>query len=443
VRERLRRLWSRWARLEVGTKIFAGLAVGVGLGLALGPQAEQIRPLGMAFIRLLSMVVIPLVVASLAGGMASLGDIRAVGRVGAKTLLYYLVTTVAAILIGLVLADLVAPGSTIDPTSRAQLLQSTSGGVESSRVDEVRERTAPMQLLLNSIPKNFFEALAKGEMLQIIVFSLFFGAALAAIGKEKGGRLTELLASVNEAMTWMVGAVMQLAPLGVAALMASVVGPLGPSVLTSLAAYAGVVLAGLALHMFVVYPILLRVFAGRGAGWFFRAVRPAQAVAFSTSSSAATLPTSLACSRDRLGVSREIGDFCLPLGATVNMDGTALFLAVATLFIAQVYGVALTTVDQVGLVLSATLASIGTAAVPGASIPLLAMILTTVGVPIEGVGIIMGVDRVLDMCRTVVNITGDLVGVVIVGRSEGKLAALPAGGTQDGRAEPQAGRSGA
>ncbi|MBI5501391.1 MAG: dicarboxylate/amino acid:cation symporter [Deltaproteobacteria bacterium] len=421
----LRRAWSRWSRLELGTRIFAGLVAGIALGLALGPRAEDVRPVGMAFIRLLSMVVVPLVFFSLAGGMASLGDIRAVGRVGAKTLVYYLATTVVAVAIGLGLANVVDPGATVDAESRAKLMASTEGAVDAARVEEVREKTAPLQVLLDMIPRNVFEALARGEMLQIILFSLLFGAALAAIGREKGGRVTELLASANEAMIWMVGAVMRVAPLGVAALMASVVGPLGPSVLRSLAVYAGVVVAGLAVHMFLVYPLLLRLLARRGARWFFRAVRPAQAVAFSTSSSAATLPTSLACSRERLGVSREIGDFCLPLGATVNMDGTALFLAVATLFIAQIYGVTLGFSEQLGLVLTATLASIGTAAVPGASVPLLAMMLGTVGVPLEGVGIILGIDRVLDMCRTVVNITGDLVGVVIVGRSEGKLAEEP------------------
>ena len=418
----LRRAWTGWGRLDLGTKIFVGLVIGVILGLALGARAEELRPSGMAFIRLLSMVVVPLVFFSLAGGMASLGDIRSVGRIGAKTLAYYLVTTVFAVTIGLTLVNLIDPGHTVDPDSRARLMASTQGSMDEAKVNDVREKTSPVHVLLNMIPKNVFEALAKGEMLQIILFALLFGAGLAAIGAEKGRRITGILASANDAMVWMVGAIMRVAPLGVAALMASVVGPLGPSVLKSLAVYAGVVLAGLAIHMFLVYPLLLRVFARRGVGWFCRAVRPAQVVAFSTASSAATLPTSLSCARDRLGVSREVGDFCLPLGATINMDGTALFLAVATLFIAQVYGVALGVGDQLGLVLSVTLASIGTASVPGASIPLLAMMLTTVGVPIEGVGIILGIDRVLDMCRTAVNVTGDLVGVVIVGKSEGKLA---------------------
>ena len=418
----LRRAWTGWGRLDLGTKIFVGLVIGVILGLALGARAEELRPSGMAFIRLLSMVVVPLVFFSLAGGMASLGDIRSVGRIGAKTLAYYLVTTVFAVTIGLTLVNLIDPGHTVDPDSRARLMASTQGSMDEAKVNDVREKTSPVHVLLNMIPKNVFEALAKGEMLQIILFALLFGAGLAAIGAEKGRRITEILASANDAMVWMVGAIMRVAPFGVAALMASVVGPLGPSVLKSLAVYAGVVLAGLAIHTFLVLPLLLRLFARRGAGWFFRAVRPAQVVAFSTASSAATLPTSLSCARDRLGVSREVGDFCLPLGATINMDGTALFLAVATLFIAQVYGVALGVGDQLGLVLSVTLASIGTASVPGASIPLLAMMLTTVGVPIEGVGIILGIDRVLDMCRTAVNVTGDLVGVVIVGKSEGKLA---------------------
>ena len=421
----LRRAWNGWSRRDLGTKIFAGLVVGVILGLALGARAEELRPFGMAFIRLLSMVVVPLVLFSLAGGMASLGDIRSVGRIGAKTLGYYLMTTVFAVTVGLTLVNLVDPGHTVDPDSRARLLASTQGSMDETKVNEVREKTSPVQVLLNMIPKNVFEALAKGEMLQIILFALLFGAGLAAIGAERGRHVTEILAAANDAMVWMVGLIMRVAPLGVAALMASVVGPLGPSVLKSLAAYAGVVLAGLAIHTFLVYPLLLRLLARRGAGWFFRAARPAQVVAFSTSSSAATLPTSLACARDRLGVSRDVGDFCLPLGATINMDGTALFLAVATLFIAQVYGVALGVGDQLGLVLSVTLASIGTASVPGASIPLLAMLLTTVGVPIEGVGIILGIDRVLDMCRTAVNVTGDLVGVVIVGKSEGKLSEKP------------------
>jgi proton glutamate symport protein len=420
----LRKTWSRWARLELGTKIVVGLLVGVALGMALGPRAEEIRPFGTAFVRLLSMVVLPLVFASLVGGMAGLGEPRSIGRIGLKTLAYYALTTVLAIAIGIFLTDLIQPGATLDESARSRLLQSAGGGVDAASVDAVRHRTAGLELLVQAIPKNFFEALAKGEMLQVIVFSLFFGAALAALGKEKGGRLVELLAVVNDAMIWMVNVVMQLAPFGVAALMASVVGPLGPAVLASLAAYAGVALAGLALHLLVVYPLLLRLFARRGARWFFRAVRPAQVVAFSTSSSAATLPTSLACARERLGAAREVGDFCLPLGATINMDGTALFLAVATLFIAQVYGIALSTTDQIGLVLTTTLASIGTAAVPGASLPLLAMILTTVGIPLEGVGMILGVDRVLDMCRTAVNVTGDLSAVVVIARSEGKLAPL-------------------
>jgi Na+/H+-dicarboxylate symporter len=419
------RTWGWWGRRETTTKILAGMAAGVAVGAAMGADAEWLRPIGTAFIRLLSMVVLPLVFASLTVGIASLGDIRAVGRIGVKTLVYYITTTVIAIGIGMALANALQPGTTIDAEARAKLLASTEQGVDAERVAELRKRTEPGQILLDAIPRNVVESMAKGDMVPVIVFALFFGAALAAIGKEKGGRVLDLLAAVNDAAGWMVGAVMKVAPLGVLALMASVVGPLGLGVLRSLAAYAGLVLAGLILHMGLVYPALLWAFVRRGPRWFFGAIRPVQVLAFSTSSSAATLPVTLACSRDRLGVAPEIGDFCLPLGATINMDGTALYQAVAALFIAQVYGIHLGTADQITLVVTTTLASIGTAAIPGAGIPMLAMILSTVGLPVEGVGIILGVDRILDMCRTVVNVTGDLVGVVIVGRSEGKLGDVP------------------
>ncbi len=419
--EGLRRAWGRWGRLALTTKILLGMAAGVVAGLAAGPHAEALRPLGLAFIRLLSMMILPLVFASLTLGVGRLGDVRALGRIGIKTLVYYLGTTVLAVTIGLALANLVAPGDWVDAESRARLLGSTGVEVDAARIAELQHHSGIGQILLDAIPSNVFASLAKGEMVPVIVFALFFGAALAALGRERGGRVTDLLDAINEAALWMIGAVMRLAPLGVACLMASVVGPLGAGVLASLALYAAVVLAGLGFHAAVSYPALLWLLTRRGPVRFLRAVRPAQVVAFSTSSSAAALPTTLSCSRDRLGVADEVGAFCLPLGATINMDGTALYQAVAALFIAQVYGIQLDLAAQGTIVLTATLASIGTAAVPGAGVVMLAMILTSVGIPVEGVGMILGVDRLLDMCRTAVNVTGDLAGATIVARSEGRL----------------------
>ncbi|NMC70208.1 MAG: dicarboxylate/amino acid:cation symporter [Myxococcales bacterium] len=419
--EALRRAWGRWSRLALTTKILIGMAAGVGLGLAAGPHAEALRPLGLAFLRLLAMMILPLVFASLALGVGRLGDVRALGRIGIKTLAYYVGTTVLAVTIGLALANLVAPGEWLDAESRARLLASAGAAVDPARIAELREHTGVGQILLDAIPSNIFASMAEGAMVPVILFALFFGAALAAIGRERGGRVADLLDGVNEAALWMIGAVMRLAPLGVLFLMASVVGPLGAGILASLAVYAVVVLGGLGLHVGVSYPLLVWWLARRGPARFFRAVRPAQVVAFSTSSSAATLPTTMACARDRLGVPDELGAFCLPLGATINMDGTALYQAVATLFVAQVYGIPLDVEAQGTIVLTATLASIGTAAVPGAGVVMLAMILTSVGVPSEGIGMILGVDRLLDMCRTAVNVTGDLAGAVIVARSEGRL----------------------
>ncbi|MDI7266916.1 MAG: dicarboxylate/amino acid:cation symporter [Myxococcota bacterium] len=413
--------WNWWRGLPVTTKILAGMGAGVLAGLAAGSRAEALRPIGLVFIRLIGMVILPLVFASLALGIASLGDARSVGRIGVKTLALYVLTTVAAIVVGLGLANVVRPGEWIDPGARERLLESVESPIDPERIAELSERTDLGCLIVESVPRNVFESMAKGEMVPVIVFALFFGVAIAAIGRERGGRVADLLSSINDAAVWMVGAVMRLAPLGVAALMASVVGPIGLSVLRSLAVYAAVVLAGFLVHVLLIYSGLAWSLGRIGPVAFFRAVRPAMLVGFSTSSSAVTLPTTMSCSRERLGVAPEVGSFTLPLGATINMDGTALYQAVAALFVAQVYGVSLGPGEQATLVLTTTLASIGTAAVPGAGVVMLAMILGSVGLPAEGVGLILGVDRLLDMCRTAVNVTGDLAVTVVIARSEGKL----------------------
>ncbi len=397
------------------------MGAGVLAGLAAGSRAEALRPIGLVFIRLIGMVILPLVFASLALGIASLGDARSVGRIGVKTLALYVLTTVAAIVVGLGLANVVRPGEWIDPGARERLLASVESPIDPERIAELSERTGLGRLIVESVPRNVFESMAKGEMVPVIVFALFFGAAIAAIGRERGGRVVDLLSSVNDAAVWMVGAVMRLAPLGVAALMASVVGPIGLSVLQSLAVYVAVVLGGLLVHVLLIYSGLVWSLGRIGPVAFFRAVRPAMLVGFSTSSSAVTLPTTMSCSTERLGVAPEVGSFTLPLGATINMDGTALYQAVAAMFVAQVYGVSLGPGEQATLVLTTTLASIGTAAVPGAGVVMLAMILGSVGLPAEGVGLILGVDRLLDMCRTAVNIAGDLAVTTVIARSEGKL----------------------
>jgi Na+/H+-dicarboxylate symporter len=407
-------------KTKLHTKILVGLLVGVPVGLLLGPRAEAIKPIGDLFIRLIWMIVVPLVFASIFVGTASLGDIRKLGRIGAKTLAYYLVTTSIAITIGLVIAGIFKPGTGLNATTKTQLIESYKG--EAMRDLEIAsKRPGIVDTLVRIVPRNPFESLTAGDMLQVIFFAIMFGIAVTMIPGGRGKILIDFFDAVSNGMIQLVHIVMKFAPIGVCALIAAVVGRFGAQILLSLIKYAVIVLAGLAIHMGGVYSFSVWIFARMSPLAFFRGMRPAQLIAFTTSSSNATLPVTIECAEENLGVSRDVASFVLPLGATINMDGTALYQGVAAVFIAQVYGLPLTVLDQITIVLMATLASIGTAGVPSVGIITLTMVLRTVGLPLEGIALILGVDRILDMCRTIVNVTGDASAAVMVAATEGTL----------------------
>jgi Na+/H+-dicarboxylate symporter len=415
---------------KLHTKILIAMIAGIPLGLLLGPRAETIRPLGILFIRLIRMIVVPLVFSSLFVGTASLGDIRKLGRIGTKTIAYYLVTTALAISIGLILANIVRPGDTISEATRNSLMESYEA--DAARTIEIaREKPSMIETLTRIVPENPIESLARGDMLQTIFFAIIFAVAVTLLPSGRGKPLIDFFDAMSEAMIRIVHIVMNLAPLGVLALIASVVGKFGAEIMVSLLSYSLVVVAGLGVHAIFVYSLLVKVFSGMRLVDFFRGIRPAQLIAFSTSSSSATLPVTMECAEENLGVSEEVSSFVLPLGSTINMDGTALYQGVAAVFIAQVYGISLSFTDQVTIVVMAVLASIGAAGVPGVGIITLAMVLDQVGIPLEGIALILGVDRILDMCRSAVNITGDASAAVIVAATEGDLAAKPAAGKEN------------
>uniref|UniRef100_UPI003AFB8253 Aspartate transporter n=2 Tax=synthetic construct TaxID=32630 RepID=UPI003AFB8253 len=386
-------------------KILIGFVLGVIVGLIFGDKAEFIKPLGDIFLRLLKMIVVPLVFSTIVTGIASMGDVKKLGRIGAKTLIYYMITTTLAVTIGLILANIFKPGK----------------GLSLGEIHEVAHPNAPSftETLLNMIPTNPFEAMAEGNMLQIIVFAIFFGIALALMG-EKAEPVKKFFDSASEVMFKITDIVMKFAPYGVFALMAWTVGKYGLDVLAPLGKLILTVYLGCIIHILIVYTLLLRFLCKINPLRFFKKIKEAMLVAFSTCSSAATLPVTMRVAEE-LGVPESIASFTLPLGATINMDGTALYQGVAAIFVAQAYGVELTLGQQLTIVLTAVLASIGTAGVPGAGLVMLTMVLTSVGLPLEGIALIAGIDRILDMARTTVNVTGDLVATAIVARTENEL----------------------
>lgn len=375
--------------------------------------------LGRLFLALIKMVVIPLVFFSLLVGVASLGDFRKLGRIGLRTVLFFMGTTAVALIIGVGLCNLIKPGKLLAEDDRAVLLASYQGEA-SDTVADAAEAPSVVDQLLAIVPSNPIEALAQGEMLQIIFFALALGVALTFLKPERSKLVVDVADRLNDAMVMLVHIIMKLAPYGVGALLFKVVGSTGPTVLLALGVYGLVVLLGLALHLTLTYGAAVKFGAGLPYWRFLKAIRPAQLLGFSTSSSSATLPVTMECLEDNLGVSRQVSSFVLPLGATVNMDGTALYQGVAAIFIAQIYGMDLTLGQQATIVVSATLASVGAAGVPGAGMITLAMVLTTVGVPTEGLALVLGVDRLLDMFRTATNITGDSTATVLMARLEGE-----------------------
>ncbi len=415
-------------KLQLYTKILIGLILGIIVGIVANQSgitpffSTYIKPFGTAFIRLISMVVVPLVFASLFVGTASLNDIRKLGRIGGKTIAYYLCTTAIAIIIGLLLANIFKPGSGLTKATQDQLLANYSAEAQ-TKIDTALKKPGIAETLIDIIPTNPIRSLAEGEMLQIIFFALILGIAITLLPHEKGAPVIKFFDGVNEAMIKLVHIIMEFAPYGVFALIATIIGEFGLGILGPLFKYSIIVIVGLFLHIAITYTLALKILAkGRvKLRRFYRGIRPAQLIAFSSSSSSATLPVTMECVEENIGVSKEISSFVLPLGATINMDGTALYQGVASVFIAQVFGMDLTLGQQLTIVLMATLASIGAAGVPGVGMITLTMVLKQIGIPLEGIALILGVDRILDMCRTIVNITGDATCAAVVAFSEGQL----------------------
>lgn len=403
--------------MKLWQKILIGFVLGAIVGLIVGPPAAAVKPLGDLFIRLIKMLIVPLVFSSLVIGVSSMGDMRKLGRVGAKTLAYYLLTTAVAVTIGLLLASLIHPGAGFQIPSQKY---------------EAKPMPKLVDTLLNIIPTNALNAMVTDNMLQIIAFALFMGIAITLIG-ERGKPVHAFFDSLAEVMYKLTAMVMEFAPIGVFALMAWVTATNGPKVLLPLAKVIFVVYLGCFLHAAIVYSTAVSVFAHMNPLRYFRGFFDASLVAFSTCSSSATLPVSLRCAQENLGVPKDIASFTLPLGATINMDGTAIYQGVCALFIAEVYGVPLGMPQYLMIILTATLASIGTAGVPGAGMIMLTMVLQAVGLPLDGILLIAGIDRVLDMARTCINVTGDGAGAVVVAASEGELRALPADTTLAGK----------
>ncbi|HSD71619.1 MAG TPA: dicarboxylate/amino acid:cation symporter [Thermoanaerobaculia bacterium] len=416
------------------TKIFFGLVFGLVLGLlvhemsgdapwVLWTVANVAYPLGQIFLRLIFMIVVPLVFSSLVLGVLELGDVKKLGRIGLKTLGYTLFASGISVAIGITMVNFFRPGAGVDPSVRAEL-SSTFATQSQKTIENAQHAQSWADTLLSLIPRNplasAVDALS-GEMLALMVFAVFFGVALARIRDEKAEPLVDFFSAIQSVSMKIVDWAMALAPIGVAALMFSLTARAGFSVVPRLGGYVGVVVGGLAIQMFVVYSAILKGLAGvPPVEWFFRC-REVILTAFSTASSNATLPTSLRVSEEKLGIPQRIGNFVLTVGATGNQNGTALFEGVTVLFLAQVFGIHLTLSQQITVVIMSILAGVGTAGVPGGSLPLIVIVLQTVGIPPEGIGIILGVDRFLDMCRTTLNVVGDLVCATFVARSEREL----------------------
>lgn len=378
--------------------------------------ATKIKWIGDIFIRLLNMIAIPLVLASLIVGAASLGDIKKFARMGGKTIAFYISTTAFAITIGLILANIIQPGEQMPPDTKNKLLSVYQGDIEDKLQTQFEFDVT--NEIVNIVPKNPFDAMANGNMLQIVFFAVCIGIILTMINKEKAAPVTNFFDSLSEAMIKLVDVIMYIAPIGVFALISATIGEFGFEILTTLIWYTLTVLLGLIIHVLGTYGIILKVFTKLKFKDFFLAIRRAQAIAFSTSSSAATLPVTIECCQENLGISKSTTSFVLPLGATINMDGTALYQGVAAVFIAQVFGFDLNLTQQLTIVLTAVLASIGTAPVPGVGLIMLIIILRSVGIPQEGIALILGVDRIIDMCRTIANITGDALAAAVIATSE-------------------------
>lgn len=416
------------------------ILIGMFLGIVWGMLAsylnlndftiDWISPFGTIFINMLKLIAVPLVLVSLITGIASLSDISRLSRIGTKTIGLYLSTTVLAVLLGLVLVNVFKPGNAFSPEKREEFRSQFAAATSEKSSDAAAvEEQGPLQALVDIVPSNIFGAMTdNSSMLQVIFFALLFGIALIMIPTDKAAPVNSFFEGVNLVILKIVDIIMAAAPYGVFALLAGLIVEFAGDdpaaaieLLLVLGYYCIVVTIGLGLMILVMYPLLVVTLGKTKYRAFFKGIFPAQMLAFSTSSSAATLPATMECAEKNLGINKEISSFVLPLGATINMDGTSLYQAVAAVFIAQAYGIDLTLMQQLGIVLTATLASIGAAAVPGAGIVMLVIVLQQAGIPIEGIALILAPDRILDMLRTTVNVTGDATVAMIVARTEGQL----------------------
>ncbi len=424
-----------WYR-QLHWQIIIGLVLGLVYGIVAAGSgwgrftADWIAPFGIIFLNALKLIAIPLVLGSLVTGVASLSDLKKLSRIGGKTIAIYLGTTAVAVTIGLVAVNLIRPGRTVPETMRVELQEAYAGDVTTreAAAATTRER-GPLQLLVDIVPDNVFASASdNGNMLQVVFLSLLLGVGLIQLPADRARPLLDVFRSLNDVIIRLVDVIMLTAPVGVFALIADTITSVAGDdlaqlirLLGALGLYMLTVILGLAIHMGITYTALLRFLSPMALGRFYRGIGPAQLVAFSTSSSGATLPVTMERCEEELGVSEEISSFVLPLGATINMDGTALYQAVAAVFIAQTLGMGLSLGAQLTIVLTAVLASIGTAAVPGVGIIMLVIILEAIGVPAAGIALILGVDRILDMLRTVTNVTGDATVATVVAASEGQL----------------------
>lgn len=395
--------------MNLSLQIFASLVLSVVVGLVLGegaaaPVKTWIAPIGTMFINLIKMMIVPVVFCSLVVGMTSMGDMKKLGRIGIKTLSIYMVTTAIAIVIGFAVALAVDPG--------------TGMTMEGAAAPKVKEAPSIMQVFVNMIPSNPIASMAKADILPVIIFAPFVGAGIISVGGKRAETLISFFDAFAEVCYKIIAMIMKTAPIGVFCLLLPVVVMNGPKVLLPLLSVIICMLIGCTIHAVCVYSAMTAVAAHMSPMTFFRGMSEAMAIAFTTCSSVGTLPVNMKNVQEKLGVHRDIASFVLPLGATINMDGTALYMGVCSIFIANVFGVPLTFDQMMMIVLTGTLASIGTAGVPGAGLIMLAMVLQSVGLPLEGLALVAGIDRVLDMFRTCLNITGDAAVAVVVNASE-------------------------
>lgn len=415
-------------KIPLHLKIIAGLIAGLLWGFVANSTGLVtfttlwIKPFGTIFMNLLQLIAVPLVLASLIKGITSLDDIRKLSQMGTRTIVFYLLTTIIAVSIGIFAAYTIKPGKAFSEEKRNEFREMYAGEVtiRKEQADEVKQ-SGPLSFLTELFPKNIIKAASEnGNMLQVIVFAIFFGVCIVLLPDNSTQTVKKFFSELNDIILKMIEIIMLFAPYGVFALMASVITDFGQDnvgeLLKALSLYALTFLSGIAFLIFFLYPMIISALGKVKYLDFIKGILPAQMLAFSTSSSAATLPLTMKCCEENLGVRKEVSGFVLPLGATINMDGTSLYQAVATLFIAQAFGHDLHLSELLTIVLTATLASIGSAAVPGAGMIMLLIVLGSVGIEPEGIALIIAIDRILDMCRTVVNVTGDAVVAVVVNR---------------------------